>query len=104
MFVFAAVYAAASAVCFIAYAMDKAAAKAGRWRTSESTLLLLGLIGGWPGAVVAQQLLRHKSSKASFHARFLATVLLNLAAFAFLAAPDTVGSLYRLAAVQALDK
>ena len=80
-------YLVASAVCFIVYAMDKAAARAGRWRTPESTLLMLGLACGWPGAALAQQWMRHKSSKLSFRARFWTTVGLNVGAFAYLASP-----------------
>lgn len=75
----------ASLVCFMAYAQDKSAARRGGWRTSESSLLLLGLVGGWPGAILAQRWLRHKSSKVSFQAAFRATVLLNVGAFATLA-------------------
>jgi uncharacterized membrane protein YsdA (DUF1294 family) len=78
----AAAYLAASALCFAAYAVDKSAAKARRRRTPERTLLLLGLACGWPGAVLAQQWLRHKSSKASFRLKFWGTVALNVAALA----------------------
>lgn len=74
----------ASLATFIAYAIDKRAARLGRRRTPERTLLLLGLAGGWPGAVLAQRLVRHKSSKAAFLARHWWTVLLNLAALAAL--------------------
>lgn len=70
-------YAGASLITFIAYAMDKSAAQSGRWRTQESTLHLLALMGGWPGALIAQNRLRHKSRKASFQVVFWATVLLN---------------------------
>jgi len=79
MLIAAALYAIASAVCFIAYALDKSAARKGRRRTPERTLLLLGLAGGWPGGLAAQQLLRHKSSKTSFLAKFWLTVMVNLA-------------------------
>lgn len=75
----AALYALASVACFIAYAMDKSAARHGRRRTPERTLLLLGLAGGWPGGLAAQQLLRHKTSKTSFLVKFWLTVGLNLA-------------------------
>lgn len=51
---------------FFVYWTDKRAAQAGRWRTPESTLQLLALAGGWPGAWLAQQVLRHKSSKLPF--------------------------------------
>lgn len=74
-------YGVASAVCFGAYAADKSAARSGGWRVPESNLLLLGLVGGWPAAIVAQQLLRHKSSKTSFLSAFWATVVLNVAGF-----------------------
>lgn len=80
-------YAAVSIVSFGAYGLDKAAAQAGRWRTPESTLLLLGLAGGWPGALLAQQWLRHKSNKASFLRQFWFTVTLNIAAFCYLNSP-----------------
>jgi uncharacterized membrane protein YsdA (DUF1294 family) len=78
-------YAAASAACFAVYALDKAAARAGRRRTPERTLLLLGLCCGWPGALLAQQWLRHKTSKRPFQLAFWATVAANLAGLAALA-------------------
>jgi uncharacterized membrane protein YsdA (DUF1294 family) len=68
-----------SIVAFIAYALDKSAAKNNRWRTPESTLHLLGLLGGWPGALLAQRWLRHKSKKTAFLVVFWATVLINCA-------------------------
>lgn len=74
-------YLGLSLFAFVAYAFDKSAARHGRRRTPESSLHLLGLAGGWPGALVAQQLLRHKSSKTRFIVVFWATVLLNVAAF-----------------------
>ncbi len=74
-------YLLVSALCFVAYALDKSAAQSRSRRTPERTLLLLGLAGGWPGALLAQQWLRHKSSKASFQAKFWLTVFLNSAVF-----------------------
>lgn len=82
----AGLYLAGSLVCFVVYAIDKAAAGAGRWRISENTLILLGLAGGWPGAIVAQQTLRHKSSKTSFRAVFWGSVLANVGVFVACAA------------------
>jgi uncharacterized membrane protein YsdA (DUF1294 family)/cold shock CspA family protein len=73
----AAYYLVASAVTFIVYAWDKSAARNGQWRTAENTLHLFALVGGWPGAMMAQRLLRHKSGKQSFRAVFWATVFLN---------------------------
>lgn len=77
-------YLALSLVTFVAYAIDKSAARKGAWRTSEGTLLLLGMAGGWPGALMAQEMLRHKSKKTSFRAVFWITVLINLFALAWL--------------------
>jgi len=85
--VLAALYAGASGVTFIAYAVDKSAAERRRWRTPESTLHLLALMGGWPGALLAQQFLRHKSAKAEFRAVFWGTVILNVGAFVVLCSP-----------------
>jgi len=84
-------YVVASGVCYLAYWQDKEAAQRQRWRTPESTLLMLGLVGGWPGAIVAQQGLRHKSSKASFRAAFWLTVVLNVLGFVSLTTPLGTG-------------
>ncbi len=76
-----------SAVTLIVYALDKSASVRGTWRTSESTLHALALACGWPGALIAQQLLRHKSSKAEFRAVFWLTVAVNIVAFVALSSP-----------------
>ncbi|AZP13512.1 DUF1294 domain-containing protein [Undibacterium parvum] len=76
-----------SLLCLVVYAIDKAAAKAGRWRTPENTLHLLALSGGWPGALLAQQWLRHKSSKLAFRIVFWITVVLNIALFLLFTTP-----------------
>ena len=83
----AGVYIGASVVAFFIYAADKSAAVADAWRVSESTLLAVGFLGGWPGAIVAQQVLRHKSSKASFRSAFWGTVILNVVAFLVVFSP-----------------
>ncbi len=75
-----ALYGALSLVAFTAYGIDKAAARGGRQRISEQALLVLGLIGGWPGALLAQQLFRHKTRKRSFRRAFWGTVVINIAA------------------------
>jgi uncharacterized membrane protein YsdA (DUF1294 family) len=82
-----AVAAAVNAATFWAYAADKNAAMQGRWRTPESHLHLLSLAGGWPAAWLAQQAMRHKSSKRQFRAVYWLTVLLHCAALALWVAP-----------------
>jgi len=84
-------YLVMSIIAFLAYALDKSAAIHNRWRTPESTLHLLGLACGWPGALLAQQLLRHKSSKPSFVSAFWMTVLLNVAGFYLVHTPLASG-------------
>ncbi|MBW6391329.1 DUF1294 domain-containing protein [Halomonas sp. Y3S6] len=66
-----------SAITFAMYGFDKAAAERGQWRTSEATLLFAGLIGGWPGALVAQRLFWHKTRKQPFQAIFWCGVMVN---------------------------
>ncbi len=65
---------------FWAYWADKAAAERGAWRTAESSLHLLALVGGWPGAWWAQRLLRHKTVKVRFQQVYWGTVALHFAA------------------------
>jgi len=79
-----ALYLIASLLTFIVYYFDKVAARKDGWRTQESTLHFMSLMGGWPGALVAQQTLRHKSKKRSFRSVFWLTVILNCVGFAWL--------------------
>lgn len=80
-------YLAMSVVTFGAYALDKSAARNRQWRTPENTLHMLSLMGGWPGAMLAQQMLRHKSAKRSFLAVFWLTMTANIAVLAFILSP-----------------
>ena len=80
-------YIVMSIICFIVYFMDKSAAASRQWRTKESTLLLFGLLGGWPGGILAQQFLRHKSVKSSFRSVFWGTVIANISGFIALSSP-----------------
>lgn len=67
-------------VTFYVYWQDKFAATQGAWRTNEDTLHLFGLIGGWPGAWFAHQILRHKSAKQAFRQKYWRTAVLNVVA------------------------
>ncbi|MBV0934514.1 DUF1294 domain-containing protein [Marinobacterium sp. A346] len=77
--------AAMSVWTFAVYAWDKEAARNDRRRTPEATLHMLAVLGGWPGAWCAQQLLRHKSVKAAFRVAFWWTVGIHLAVLGYLA-------------------
>ncbi|SHM82808.1 DUF1294 domain-containing protein [Phytopseudomonas punonensis] len=70
-------YPLASVLCFILYWSDKNSAQQGRQRIPENTLHLVELAGGWPGALLAQQLFRHKTRKASYQIMFWAIVALH---------------------------
>ena len=85
-------YVFASTITFCVYARDKAAARAAAQRnaravrrTPENTLHLLSLIGGWPGALLGQQIWRHKTRKLPFQLLFWTTVVINCAALFFIA-------------------
>jgi uncharacterized membrane protein YsdA (DUF1294 family) len=81
-----AVAVALSVVTFAVYGLDKRAARAGAWRTRESVLHLMALLGGWPGALMAQRIFRHKTKKRSFQVVFWLTVAVNVSATSWLVA------------------
>ncbi|MBR9786438.1 MAG: DUF1294 domain-containing protein [Vibrionaceae bacterium] len=74
-------YLALSVFTYLMFAWDKQAAQNGNWRTPEKTLHLLSLAGGWPGALLAQFQLRHKSQKQPFKFILWIAVALNICAF-----------------------
>ena len=92
------IYIVASCAGLMIYAFDKAAAMQGNWRTRESTLHLVSLLGGWPGAMVAQSMFRHKTKKMSFRAVYWLTVLLNCAGVMWLHSPNAVREISTLVA------
>jgi uncharacterized membrane protein YsdA (DUF1294 family)/cold shock CspA family protein len=77
-----------SAVAFALYKKDKSAAEWDERRTPEKTLHMISMLGGWPGALVAQNKLRHKSSKVSFRVVYWATVVINCGALVWLLTPE----------------
>jgi uncharacterized membrane protein YsdA (DUF1294 family) len=72
--------ACASVLAFVLYAFDKRAAIRNERRVPEKTLHMVSLLGGWPGAWLAQRVFRHKTSKPTFLWVFGLTVALNVAA------------------------
>ncbi|MBC3372586.1 DUF1294 domain-containing protein [Pseudomonas sp. SWRI92] len=70
-------YGIVSVVAFLLYWSDKRKARSDAWRTPENVLHAVELAGGWPGALLAQQLFRHKTRKVSFQVVFWFIVLLH---------------------------
>lgn len=70
---------ASSLVAFVAYGIDKWQAQQDRSsRISEKRLHMLEACGGWPGAIVAQHLFRHKTQKSSYQKMFWTIVWLHI--------------------------
>ena len=82
------IYALLSAISFFLYGLDKRAATRGGWRTSEARLHFFELLGGWPGALLAQRVFRHKTRKGDFQVTFYLAALANLAALGWLLCAD----------------
>lgn len=78
------VYIVMSMLTYAVYKHDKQAAQAGAWRTNEWTLIVLGLIGGWPGALIARHRFRHKTRKIPYRLGYWLSVVVNLAGLAWL--------------------
>ena len=57
-------------VTFVAYGVDKHAARKGNWRVPESNLHTLEFLGGWAGALLGQKIFHHKSKKRSYQTFF----------------------------------
>jgi uncharacterized membrane protein YsdA (DUF1294 family)/cold shock CspA family protein len=103
-FVVLGLYLLASVISFFVYRHDKAAAKRDGWRTPEKTLQVLSLLGGWPGAFVAQKFFRHKSKKVSFQIVFWATVVVNCAGLGWLLSPSGADALQSVLGPAGLGK
>lgn len=76
-------YSVMSLVTYFLYADDKSRVQQNDWRTSEQTLHLCELAGGWLGGFIAQRVLRHKNKKESYQAVFWAIVILHYIAWLF---------------------
>ena len=75
-------------VTFFVYAKDKRAAINGNWRVPEKTLHTFSVAGGWLGALIAQDKLRHKTQKQPFRAIYWLTVVINVAVFVWTFTPN----------------
>lgn len=68
----------ANVLTLVVYGVDKMAARKAWRRVPEPTLLTFGFIGGWPGAMLSQQIFRHKTQKQPFKTWFIISVIVNI--------------------------
>jgi uncharacterized membrane protein YsdA (DUF1294 family) len=71
------IYTLMSLLTYTLYSDDKDRAKRKLWRTSEETLHLCELTGGWIGGFLAQRILRHKNRKENYQSVFWAIVIIH---------------------------
>ena len=88
------------AVSYGSHAVDKRRARAKEWRISEAGLHLTEVLGGWPGAFLAQRRLRHKCSKGSYQVVFWLIVL----AYQFVALDSFQDWCYTRAALNHIER
>ncbi|MEZ9775889.1 DUF1294 domain-containing protein [Vibrio sp. 10N.261.54.A5] len=81
-------YLAIGVVTFFVYSKDKRAAINGNWRVPEKTLHIFSVAGGWLGALIAQDKLRHKTQKQPFRSIYWLTMVINVVAFAWTLTPS----------------
>lgn len=71
-------YGTMGVITYFAYSSDKSKAITEEYRTPETLLHILSLVGGWMGAIIAQQRFRHKTKKSSFQILFWIIVFFNI--------------------------
>ena len=77
------IYGLVSVLTFWLYWIDKRRARAGAWRISEAMLHGCELLGGWPGALLGQRVLRHKTQKTSYVLVLWTIIVMHVAAWAW---------------------
>ncbi|WP_020471747.1 DUF1294 domain-containing protein [Zavarzinella formosa] len=75
----------ACVVSFVMMAIDKRRAEQRQRRISERALHLIELVGGWPGSLAAQHLVRHKNRKLSYQIEFIICAAVNSTGLLWLA-------------------
>lgn len=77
--VIAAIYTIMSLICFILFYIDKKRSETNGWRIAEYYLHLVELLGGWPGALLGQKYIRHKTQKWKYKLVLWAIILVHAA-------------------------
>ena len=82
MIYIAAYLAAISLLAIILTVRDKRAAKRNKWRTRESTLLIIAALGGSVSMLLTMHAIRHKTKHAKFTVGLPVIIVLQIAAAA----------------------
>ncbi|MBP5326723.1 MAG: DUF1294 domain-containing protein [Bacteroidales bacterium] len=75
---------AANMLTIIAYSIDKWKARQNHWRVREASLLLLALLGGSVGAILAMYIFRHKTQHNKFRYGVPVILLIQLSLIALM--------------------
>ena len=78
----------ANCIAIFLFDLDKRRAVMNEWRISESTLLAVAFLGGWPGAKYGQRKFRHKTRKQPFATQLNAIAILQMLLILSLLIPD----------------
>ena len=76
--------AAINVIAFAAMGIDKAKARAGKWRIAEGTLFALAALGGALGGTLGMRVFHHKTKHKEFRFGFPALLCLQCAAVVYL--------------------
>lgn len=77
------IYLVMSLICFILFFIDKKRAEAGGWRVQEYYLHVVELLGGWPGALLGQKFIRHKTKKLKYKIVLWLIILVHIALWSY---------------------
>lgn len=85
-----------SLVCFLLYYVDKRRAVKEIFRIPEQKLHLTELMFGWPGGIIAQQVLRHKRIKKTYQVKFWIIVSLHFVLWVDIIVNERIRSFLKL--------
>lgn len=81
----------ANVITFAIYGIDKWKARHDRWRVPESVLILLAIIGGSLGALLAMRMFHHKTKKNKFAFGIPIILVLQISAMIIYACNQIIG-------------
>ena len=70
-------------IVMLLYGIDKLKAAKGKWRVSESTLILCAFLGGSVGSLLGMSFFRHKTQKPKFKILVPIAFVLHIAIIVF---------------------